>query len=182
MSLTFNSVLDITDFRGGYAITLFAIWGVGVDIPRLLVRYGKAYPPVINMHSISMLMVGLITIMYVVAEVVMYQKYYGVNYDGIDGAAMGQFIVSIILSCLILIQFVLGFLTRVELFRSELSGSLFGLKWVHKALGNCLVLLGKALATLIVYVEWSNNFFRAWMFCLGGIAILYIVSEVIYRS
>jgi len=67
MSLAFNSVLDFNDFNRGYAITLFSIWGLGVDIPRLMMRYGKAYPLVINIHSISMLMIGLITIMYVIA-------------------------------------------------------------------------------------------------------------------
>ena len=67
MSLSFNSVLAFEDFTRGYAITIFSMWGIGVDIPRLLIRYGKAYPLVINMHSISMLIIGLFTIMYVIA-------------------------------------------------------------------------------------------------------------------
>ena len=43
------------------------MWGIGVDIPRLVVRYGKAYPLSINIHSISMLIIGLLTTMYVIA-------------------------------------------------------------------------------------------------------------------
>jgi hypothetical protein len=44
---------------------MFAIWGIGVDLPRILVRYGKAYSQVIDIHSISMVIVGLLTILYV---------------------------------------------------------------------------------------------------------------------
>lgn len=67
MSLSFNSQLKFEDFQRGYAIAIFSIWGIGIDIPRLLIRYGKAYPLVINVHSILMLMLGLLTIMYVIA-------------------------------------------------------------------------------------------------------------------
>ena len=59
---------------------MFAMWGVGVDIPRLLVRYGKAYPFTINIHSMSMLMIGLLTLMYVIAEISLYLTEYGSGY------------------------------------------------------------------------------------------------------
>ena len=48
------------------------MWGIGVDIPRLAMRYFKAYPFSINFHSISMVMIGLFTLMYVIAEIAMY--------------------------------------------------------------------------------------------------------------
>lgn len=49
---------------------MFALWGVGVDFARLLVRYGKSYSQVIDIHSISMVIVGLLTVMYVITYTV----------------------------------------------------------------------------------------------------------------
>ena len=175
MSLSLNSQLNFDDFQRGYAIAMFVIWGVGVDIPRLLVRYGKAYPLVINIHSILMLILGLLTVMYVVAEIVMYQNHYGASYAGLAGTALTQFVLSIVLACLVLVQFVLGFLVRVEMFKNRLSGSLFTVKRVHKVGGCLIVLFGKIVATLVVYTNSSDLVFKAWLFSLGGFAILSIV-------
>jgi hypothetical protein len=182
MSLSFNSQLNFEDFQRGYAIVIFSIWGIGVDFPRLLVRYGKAYPLVINIHSMLMLMLGLFTIMYVIAEIVMYQTYYGSSYSGLTGVRLAQFVMSIILSCLILIQFILGFLVRVEMFKNKLSSSLFTVKTIHKIGGYIITIFGKIIATFVVYVNTSEIVFKAWIFCLGGFAILLIVFEIIYRS
>lgn len=38
---------------------------------------------------------------------------YGSGYKGLEGLELAQFVMSIILSCLVLIQFILGFLVRV---------------------------------------------------------------------
>lgn len=46
---------------------MFAMWGIGVEFPRLLVRYGKSYSQVVDIHSISMVIIGLLTILYVLA-------------------------------------------------------------------------------------------------------------------
>lgn len=67
MSLAYNSTLSFDNFQNGYYIAMFAMWGIGVDIPRLIVRYGKAYPLAINMHSILMVLIGLLTEMYIIA-------------------------------------------------------------------------------------------------------------------
>lgn len=154
---------------------MFIIWGLAVDIPRLLVRYGKAYPMVINIHSMLMLMLGLFTIMYVAAEIVMYQNYYGSTYAGLSGINLTQFVMSIVLACLVLVQFVLGFLVRVEMFKNKLSGSLFTVKRIHKISGYFIVLFGKIVATLVVYANTSELVFKAWLFSLGGFAILSII-------
>jgi hypothetical protein len=66
MSISFSSSLQFEDFERGYVITMFAMWGLGCDIPRLIMRYGKAYPQAMNIHAISMLIIGLMTIMYTV--------------------------------------------------------------------------------------------------------------------
>ncbi len=51
---------------------MFAMWGLGVDFPRLLVRYAKSYPMVINIHNISMMIIGLMTILYVTARTIVF--------------------------------------------------------------------------------------------------------------
>ena len=51
---------------------MFAMWGVGVDFSRLLIRYGKSYSQVINIHSISMLIISLLTIIYVFSRTITY--------------------------------------------------------------------------------------------------------------
>lgn len=118
MSISFNSSLTYTDFLKGYNIIMFSMWGIGIDIPRLVVRYGKAYPLSINIHSISMLMIGMFTLMYVIAEIVIFTQQFGSSYSGLSGAPYGQFISSIILAVLVLVQFLLGFMTRVQMFKS----------------------------------------------------------------
>ena len=67
MSLAFNTTLDFSNFERGYYIAMFAMWGIAIDIPRLIVRYGKAYPLSINIHSILMVMIGILTEMYIIA-------------------------------------------------------------------------------------------------------------------
>lgn len=182
MSFSFTSTLSYTDFLKGYNIIMFSMWGLGVDIPRLLVRYGKAYPFSINNHSISMLIIGLITLMYVIAEIVIFTQQFGSSYTGLDGVAYGQFVTSILLACLVLIQFLLGFLTRVQMFSNNLKNSLLTLKTLHMILGYTLVILGKVVASLIVKNSVSDLLFRAWLFFIAGLVLLYIVLEVIYRS
>ena len=182
MSLSFGSTLLFPDFDKGYSIIMFSMWGIGVDIPRLVVRYGKAYPLSINIHSISMLIIGLLTTMYVIAEIVMYTKQYGSSYEGLTGAAYGQFISSVILMCLVIIQFLLGFLLRVQMFNHNLKNSLKTLRILHKILGYAVVILGKVVATLIVSQKVSDILFRAWVFVLVGILLFFLMLEVVYRS
>ena len=182
MSLSFSSSLQYSDFVRGYSIIMFSMWSIGVDIPRLIVRYGKAYPLSINIHSISMLIIGLLTSMYVVAQIVMYNQQFGPSYNGLTGTAYGQFISSIILMCMVLVQFLLGFLLRVQMFKNSLNNSLFLLKTIHSIMGYAIVILGKIVATLIVNATVSNLLFRAWLFFLAGIVLFYILLEVVYRS
>jgi len=75
---------------------------------------------------------------------------YGSSYKGLEGLELAQFIMSIILSCLVLIQFILGFLVRVEMFKNKLSSSLFTVKRSHKIVGNITVIFGKVVATFVV--------------------------------
>lgn len=135
MSLTFNSTLDFNAFQTGYSVIMFSMWGIGVDIPRLILRYGKAYPLSINIHSISMVMIGLFTIMYVISQIALYTAQFGSSYSSLSSAQYAQFITSIILASLVMVQFLLGFLTRVKMFKSKVSGSFFGVKLVHKLMG-----------------------------------------------
>ena len=175
MSLSFSSSLQYDDFVRGYSIIMFSMWGIGIDIPRLIVRYGKAYPLSINIHSISMLMIGLLTSMYVIAQIAMYNQQFGSSYIGLTGAAYGQFISSIILMCLVFIQFLLGFLLRVQMFNNSLNNSLFLLKTVHSILGYGLIILGKVVATLIAKDRASDIVFKAWLFFLAGILLFFIL-------
>lgn len=70
MSIEIGVPLTVENIQRGYYITMFSLWGVGVDLPRLLVRYGKSYSQVIDIHSISMSIIGMLTILYVIAYVV----------------------------------------------------------------------------------------------------------------
>lgn len=72
MAIDFESRLTYTDLLLAYRITMFSIWGIGIDIPRLLVRYAKSYPTVITVHTISMTICSLLTIMYVITRSALY--------------------------------------------------------------------------------------------------------------
>ena len=72
MGVDFESSLTYSDLLLAYQITMFSIWGVGIDFPRLLVRYAKSYPTVISIHTISTMICGLLTIMYVIARTALY--------------------------------------------------------------------------------------------------------------
>lgn len=70
MAIDFESSIEYENLKVAYQITMFSMWGIGVDFPRLLARYARSYPMVINIHSISMMIIGLMTIMYVIARTV----------------------------------------------------------------------------------------------------------------
>lgn len=74
MGINFESDLKYENLLIAYRITMFSMWGIGVDLPRLLVRYAKSYPMVINIHSISMMIIGLMTLLYVIAKTIVYYK------------------------------------------------------------------------------------------------------------
>lgn len=67
---------------------MFAMWGLGVDIPRLLVRYARSYPMVINMHNISMMIIGLMTFLYVIARTVVFYTQNWHNGDRMVGVVL----------------------------------------------------------------------------------------------
>jgi hypothetical protein len=68
MAIDFHSSITYTNLLLAYDITMFSMWGIGVDIARLLIRYAKSYPMVINIHSISMMIIGLMTLLYVITK------------------------------------------------------------------------------------------------------------------
>ncbi len=72
MSISFGEIPTYEQVQLGYRISMFALWGFGVELPRIVLRYGKAYPQSMNIHSISMLIISLMTIMYVIARSVSY--------------------------------------------------------------------------------------------------------------
>ena len=154
---------------------MFAMWGLGVDIPRLLVRYGKSYPQVINIHSISMLIIGLLTLMYVIAQIAMYLAEYGSSYEGLGSTETVQFTLSIVLGCLVVIQFILGFLVRAEMLKDSPKSSLFTIKTIHKIIGFLMSIIGKVVTTLIINARSSDILFRAWLFSLGAIGLIWII-------
>ena len=105
----------------------------------------------------------------------MYNKQYGASYDGLTGAAYGQFVSSIILMCLIIIQFILGFLLRVQMFNNSLKNYLNTMKVLHAIGGYCITILGKVVATLIVNEKVSSISFRAWIFCFIGLLLFFLM-------
>jgi hypothetical protein len=68
----------------------------------------------------------------------MYKQRYGQQYEKLEGTNMAQFLLSIILSCFVILQFILGFVVRAEMNKSKLSKNFFRLKLVHKIVGNGL--------------------------------------------
>jgi hypothetical protein len=75
----------------------------------------------------------------------------------------------------VVVQFLLGFLTRVKMFKSKLSKSFFAIKLVHVIMGYLIEIVGKVVATLIVNTSVDDMTFRAWLFLMAGMAIILIV-------
>ncbi len=105
----------------------------------------------------------------------MYTQQFGSSYSGLTGVQYGQFISSILLACLVVIQFLLGFFTRVQMFKSALSSSLFTIKTIHTILGYAIEILGKVVASLIVNSSVDDIVFKGWMFFLAGLAGMFII-------
>lgn len=184
MSLSFSTGLSFESFQNGYVYTMFAMWAIGVDIPRLMQRYGKSYPATMNIHAMCMMIVGLTTLMYVFAQVIMYSKEpsSSPSKQPFSGAFQAQYILSLLLSFLIVVQFCLGFATRGEMNKLKLSRHFFRLKLVHKVLGFFMSILGKVIVSLILTYSTDTLTLKAWFFSLGGIVVFWIVAEVVYRS
>ncbi len=59
---------------------------------------------------------------------------------------------SFVLSFFVLVQFVLGYITRAEMVKSSLSKTLFTVKQAHKVIGNLMCLVGKGLVIIQLYI------------------------------
>lgn len=58
-----------------HQIYMFAIWSVLVELPRLLIRYGKVTANnYLNLHSISMTLLACITIYYAVVMIILFNN------------------------------------------------------------------------------------------------------------
>jgi len=147
MGIDFESSLAYSNLIVAYKITMFSMWGIGVDLPRLLVRYAKSYPMVINIHSISMLIIGLLTFLYVIAKTSTFysQIYPATEYVGVD---LAEFVLSWILCGCICVQFILGFKLRYEMVTDKLSIPMFWLKKAHRYIGTFMSILGKIVVAL----------------------------------
>ena len=84
-------------------------------MPRLIVRYARSYPSVQNFHGISMLIIGLITIMYVVARTSVYYTSYDPTGVLMTGVPLAELVFEWILVVLIFIQFIIGSKARFEM-------------------------------------------------------------------
>jgi hypothetical protein len=147
MGINFESSLTYPDLLRAYQVTMFSMWGIGVDIPRLLVRYAKSYPMVLNIHNISMMIIGLMTFLYVITKTSLFysQVYPSQLYLGVD---LAELVLSWVLCGCVAMQFVLGFKLRYEMVTEKLSVSMFGLKKVHRFLGMLMSALGKVVVAL----------------------------------
>ena len=148
MAIDFQSNISYDNLQRAYVITMFAMWGIGVDIPRLLVRYARSYPMVINIHSISMLIIGLMTLMYVTALTVTFYTQSFVLGKRLTGIPLAAFVLAWILCFCVLVQFALGFKLRYEMVSNRLSTDMFSLKRVHRAVGTTMSILGKVIVAL----------------------------------
>lgn len=148
MVVNFQSNITYPNLLLAYRITMFSMWGLGVDLPRLLARYARSYPMVINIHSISMMIIGLMTLLYVTAlTVVFYTQNYQLG-ERMAGAVLAEFVLAWILCGCVLGQFGIGFKLRYEMVTDRLSVEMFSLKKVHRYLGTFMSLLGKLLVAL----------------------------------
>ncbi len=110
MSISFASTLTYAGVDLAYNITMFAIWGIGIDLPRIVIRYGRSYPQSQNFHAISMTMCSLLTVMYQIVWTVVY--YQQPNFAALENVRLGAFVVGWILVGSLIVQTTLGFVTR----------------------------------------------------------------------
>ena len=110
MSISFATALTYTDVNLAYQITMFAMWGIGVDFPRIMMRYGRSYPQTQNFHAISMLIITLMTIMYQITWTSVY--YSQAEVPELTNASLGFFVTGWILCLGVIIQAILGFVVR----------------------------------------------------------------------
>ena len=183
MAIDFESSIAYSDLLLAYRITMFAIWGVGIEIPRLLLRYAKSYPTVVNIHSMSMTICSLLTIMYVIARTATYYPHAEATGEYMDKTSRGEFVISWILVGLIFVQIILGFKVRYEMVSQKLSTDMFNIKIIHFWLGIAMCVLGKIDVALLLFPinDTNNLLFRSWLFILGALLVIFVILEVIFR-
>lgn len=79
----------------------------------------------------------------------------------------------ILVTCVI-VQFILGYVTRAEMVKVSLSTSLFSVKTAHKILGTVMSVLGKVIIFLYLST-YDNALFKGWFFILFGLLLIMIV-------
>lgn len=148
MAIDFQSTINYDNLQRAYVITMFAMWGIGVDIPRLLARYARSYPMVINIHSISMLIIGLMTLMYTIALTVTYFTQMYPAGKVLAQESLAAFVLAWVLCGCVLLQFGIGFKLRYEMVTNRLSVQMFSSKRVHRIVGTGMSILGKIVVAL----------------------------------
>lgn len=101
-----------------HQIYMFGIWSVLVELPRLLMRYGKVtINNYLNLHSISMMIFSLVTAYYTVVMLVLFSDQAAIDERNSDPVLLGHFICAIILLAVIILQVVTGITIRTLLLR-----------------------------------------------------------------
>ena len=162
LSITSISGYSLPNIIISHQIYLFAIWGLFIDLPILIIRYGKlVIPPYLNLHSIMGLANSAITAYYIVIMLII-----SLFYHYIDNASWTRilnniyllihFICALTLLGVCTLMIITGIIIREFMFSDKYKAGFLMIKLIHKILGYLVAIVGK-VAVIMGLFQYNNQ-------------------------
>lgn len=132
-----------------HQIYMFGIWSILVELPRILMRYGKVtINNYLNLHSISMMIFSVVTIYYTIVMLILFSDQASIDQRNADPLLLGHFICAVILIAIIMLQIITGITIRTLLLSEKYHILLKISKIVHNICGYLTIICGRITITI----------------------------------
>lgn len=127
-----------------HQIYMFAVWSLLVELPRLMIRYGKVTANnYLNLHSISMTMFACITIYYAIVMLVMFSTAEAAAERQTSTYLFVHYICAFVLIAMLTVQMVTGVVVRSMVLGEEYTPCMRVMKFVHSISGYLVIAVGR---------------------------------------
>jgi len=156
------NLLDITQASTSnivlsHQIYMFAIWSLLVELPRLMIRYGKVTANnYLNLHSISMTIFACVTIYYGVIMLILFSGSQAQQQRSSSIFLTAHYICAFVLMGTLVIQMIMGVIVRSILLADKYNRCLTVMRTIHAVIGYIVIGIGRVGISLGLLQNGNN--------------------------
>jgi hypothetical protein len=149
LNLLVINTQNINNVVLSHQIYLFSIWSLLVELPRLVMRYGKVtINNYLNLHSITMGIFSMVTIYYIVVMLLIFSDSASANQRASSIYLMGHYNCALIMLGVLTMQMITGISIRGMMFAKKYPYCMPTMKFIHKISGYLIIMLGRVTICL----------------------------------